>query len=314
MKHTRLKAAMAALALSACTAAPDMTAIQAERARPVQRYDITQALASNGRVIVAGTQSAAVLVSDDQGQRWTRITLSGASMIGLAACPDGSFVGIDFHHQVWSSDAAGKSWASVKLERPGVPLALTCDPKGRWWVAGSQSVIAMSDDRGAHWTVIDGKEDAQITALQFVDANVGYAAGEFGHVLATEDGGQTWTKRAPIAGEFYPYAMVFTSRDTGWVSGLAGQVLHTQDGGRTWAPQTNATHAPLYRLFAHRGVPYGVGAGGTVARLQGDAWQAVPYPDAGPAFIGAGASLDAQDALALGGPGALLRVISARTN
>ena len=95
MKHTRLKAAMAALALSACTAAPDMTAIQAERARPVQRYDITQALASNGRVIVAGTQSAAVLVSDDQGQRWTRIALSGASMIGLAACPDGSFVGID---------------------------------------------------------------------------------------------------------------------------------------------------------------------------------------------------------------------------
>lgn len=314
MENIWVKAAMVALALSACTAAPDMTAIQAEQARPVQRYDITQALASNAKVIVAGTQSGAVLVSDDQGQRWTRVALPGASVIGLAACPDGSFVGIDFHHRVWSADAAGKTWSSVKLEKPGVPLALSCDGQGRWWVAGSRSVIAMSADRGAHWQIYDGKEDAQITAIQFVDANTGYAAGEFGLVLATEDGGQTWTKRPAIAGEFYPYGLVFTSRDQGWVSGLAGQVLQTKDGARTWTPQVNATQAPLYRLFVHRGLPYGVGAGGTVARLQGDAWQALPYPDAGPAFIGAGVSLEAQDAVALGGPGALLRVISARTN
>jgi hypothetical protein len=74
----------------------------------------------------------------------------------------------------------------------------------------------------------------------------------------------------------------------GWASGIAGQILHTSDGGQTWTRQTNASRASLYRLFLHEGVPHGVGAGGVVARLEGDTWRTVPYPDAAPVFLGAG--------------------------
>ena len=58
----------------------------------------------------------------------------------------------------------------------------------------------------------------------------------------------------------------------------------------------------------------GPGAGGMVARLEHDAWQAVPYPDPLPMFFGAGASLPGQSALVAGSPGGLVRVIGSQAN
>ncbi len=303
--------AVLAVVLGGCTQAPDLSAIQAERAKPVQRYDITQALAANGQVIVGATQTGAALVSADAGKSWTRTQLGGASLIGLAACPDDSFVGIDFYRKVWSADARGGNWKSVALDKPRTPLAVTCDVANRWWVAGTHATLAVSADRGASWKVTDLNEDTQITALQFIDDKQGVAVGEFGLVLKSTDGGASWTKQAAVAGEFYPYAVYFASAGEGWMSGIAGQILHTQDGGASWKAQDNPTRAALYRLFAHQGQPYGVGAAGQVARYDkaSGAWQALAYTDAQPVFLGAGASLDKQAALVIGGPGGLIRAI-----
>lgn len=302
------------LGLASCSSEPDLSSVAAAGSLPVQRHNLVQALATNGQVVVAGTQSGVVLVSADQGANWRREPAPGASMLGLTACPDGSFVGIDFYSRVWSSDAAGKQWKSVKLERPHTPLAVACDAVGGWWVGGTGSVIAVSRDQGASWSVTDQGEDVQYTTLQFVDKDFGVATGEFGNVLVTEDGGASWAKRPPVPGDFYPYATLFANRNDGWTSGLAGQIMQTLDGGRTWQPQNNATGAPLYRLFMHNGVPYGVGAVGTVARLDGDTWRAVVYPAAIPASLGAGVSLAGPNALLIGGPAGLLRRVAAASN
>ena len=43
--------ASATTLLAACHAAPDLSGVASESAKPVQRYDTTQALASNGKVV-----------------------------------------------------------------------------------------------------------------------------------------------------------------------------------------------------------------------------------------------------------------------
>ena len=311
MYKVAIIAAAAALALVGCGNGPDLSAINAERQRPLQRYDIIESLAANDAVVVGASQAGAVVVSADQGRNWTRTALGAASVIGLATCPDESFVGADFDRRVWWADANGGNWKSVKLEKPRVPLAVACDSAGRWWVTGSGAAIAMSSDRGGHWTVTDLHEDTQFTTIQFVDKNHGFVLGEFGHVVATDDGGKRWKKIGRIDGDFYPYAALFKDAKEGWTSGIAGQTLHTADGGRHWAKMENATQAALYRLFLHEGRPYGVGAGGMVARVEGSAWQRVAYPDAAPVFLGAATSLnDKHSAIGVGGPGGLLRVIA----
>lgn len=302
--------AIAAVLIAGCSQGPDMSGIVAEKARTVHRYDITQAIASNGKVIVAATQNGAVLTSEDMGMSWKRTMLGNASLVDMTVCGDQGFVAIDHYHKVWSADSAGGNWKSVPLDMPRTPLAVACDKQGGWWVVGINSVISGSADRGASWKTTELGEDTQITTIQFLDEKNGIALGEFGLTVITDDGGATWKKGARMPGEFYPYAALFSSRNEGWVAGVAGQILHTADGGKTWNKQVNATRASLNRLFMHEGQPFGVGAGGIVARLDGSSWRAVPYTDPVPVFLGGGASLPEQSAIVIGGPGGLLRAVS----
>ncbi|MCB1889193.1 MAG: glycosyl hydrolase [Rhodocyclaceae bacterium] len=300
----------ASVALVGCSGEADLSLVRAEAARPIKRYDVVQSLASNDQVVAAGLQNGSVLVSGDSGQTWRREAVGNAAIVGMTACPDGTLLGIDFYSKVWHADASGGNWTPVSIEKPRVPLAVTCDGQGRWWIAGTRSRITVSSDRGATWQLTDLGEDAQITAIQFLDADFGVATAEFGMVFVTEDSGASWQRRPDMPAEFYPYDALYVSRDEGFVSGLAGQMLHTADGGQTWNPQSNATGAPLYRLFKVGNVLHGVGAGGVVARLEDDTWRAVPYPDPLPVFFAAGAPAAGQAAVVAGGPGGLLRVIA----
>lgn len=305
---------LAAVLLAACSQGPDMSGIVSERKRSLHRYDVGQAIASNGKAVVVGTQNGAVLVSSDQGVTWVRQSLGQVSLVDIAVCPDRGFVAIDHYHKVWSADADGKVWQSVKLDLPRTPLAVTCDSQGGWWVAGTNAVIAGSADQGKTWKATDLGEDTQITTIQFLGDKKGIALGEFGLSVVTEDGGKTWRKGAKIPGDFYPYAALFRDANEGWVSGIAGQIMHTRDGGKTWNKQANTTQASLNRLFMHDGVPFGVGNAGVVARLEGDSWRRVPYPDPLPMFLGGAASLPGQSAIVIGGPGGLLRAVGTANN
>ncbi len=306
--------AVAGSLLTACTQAPDMSGIAAERERSVKRYDISQAIATNGQVVVVGTQSGVALISSDKGATWKRQSLGQTSLVDIAVCADKTFIAIDHYHRVWSADADGQNWQSVKLEQPRTPLAVTCSPQGGWWVAGTNAVIAGSADKGKSWQVTDLGEDTQITTIQFVSDKQAVALGEFGITVTSDDGGATWKKGPKIPGDFYPYAALFRDAREGWVSGIAGQMLHTRDGGQTWQKQVNATQASLNRLFMHDGAPLAVGNGGVVARLEGDSWRNVPYPDPLPMFLGGGASLPGQAAIVIGGPGGLLRTVGTANN
>lgn len=250
----------ATLLLAACEHAPDLTAARARAAEPVQRYDTIQSLAGDAALVVAGTQSGAVLRSTDQGASWTRTALAGASLIGLERCPDGSFIALDFYHRVWSAPASAERWTAHALKDPANPLAIHCDPLGRWWVAGSRATLAVSADQGASWQTTSLKEDTQITTLQFVDARQGFALGEFGTVLESSDGGASWQRLAKIEGDFYPYAAWFRDGREGYASGLAGTMLATHDGGHHWVREDNASGAALYRLFVHGDEVWAAGA------------------------------------------------------
>lgn len=58
---------------------------------------------------------------------------------------------------------------------------------------GERGLILLSDDNGEHWRQAKVPVSAGLTAVQFVDADCGWAVGHAGVVLATCDGGQNWT-------------------------------------------------------------------------------------------------------------------------
>ncbi|MFL5331329.1 MAG: YCF48-related protein [Gemmataceae bacterium] len=98
-----------------------------------------------------------------------------------------------------SPDSAGRRYGFADL---GVPQSLLqqCDFHGvavlgtHIWVVGRPgTVIFHSADSGKTWQLQPTGQSVPLNAVQFLDADHGWAVGELGVVLATSDGGKTWT-------------------------------------------------------------------------------------------------------------------------
>jgi photosystem II stability/assembly factor-like uncharacterized protein len=95
----------------------------------------------------------------------------------------------------------GHSWQSPSAELPQFATnhfdfhaVAVAGP--RVWVAGSPGTLVFhSPDGGQNWLTASTGQTAPIRALHFVDADHGWAVGDFGHILATHDGGRTWQRQ-----------------------------------------------------------------------------------------------------------------------
>jgi photosystem II stability/assembly factor-like uncharacterized protein len=98
-----------------------------------------------------------------------------------------------------SQDSGGDRWGFADL-RLTPELAAACDFDSialvdqHVWVAGRPgSVVFHSADFGRTWETQATGQTMPLHALHFCDAMNGWAVGELGTVLATADGGHTWT-------------------------------------------------------------------------------------------------------------------------
>lgn len=62
------------------------------------------------------------------------------------------------------------------------------------WIAGSPgTLIFRTSDTGTSWEPVLSGTTATIRKITFVNSKIGFAVGDFGTILATEDGGRSWT-------------------------------------------------------------------------------------------------------------------------
>lgn len=101
--------------------------------------------------------------------------------------------------QILANDAlVGNSWTSLNTGL-STELASCIDFNAihgigdHLWVAGKPgSVLFHSKDEGKKWNIIKTNNNATLNAIFFIDKMNGWTAGEFGTILATTDGGNTW--------------------------------------------------------------------------------------------------------------------------
>lgn len=100
---------------------------------------------------------------------------------------------------------------------------------------GERGHVLLSDDQGRSWTQARVPSQQLLTAVYFVDDQHGWAVGHDAQILASTDGGSTWTlqfqdpaRQAPLLG------LWFHGVDHGLAVGAYGTLLATEDGGRHW--------------------------------------------------------------------------------
>jgi photosystem II stability/assembly factor-like uncharacterized protein len=164
--------------------------------------------------------------------------------------------------------------------------------------------VLYSDDAGASWAQAQSPVRSDLTAVQFVDSQHGFAVGHDGVVLGTSDGGRQWSKlldgrainaivlaqtersgnadllaearRNKQAGPDKPLLdLYFKNAREGFVVGAYNLILHTSNGGKTWQSWFDRTDNPrllnLYGIRSQNGVLFVAGEGGLLMRLDADA-------------------------------------------
>jgi photosystem II stability/assembly factor-like uncharacterized protein len=135
-----------------------------------------------------------------------------------------------------------------------------------------------------HWLPISGAPSASLGCVQFVNDHLGYACGEQGTILRTEDAGATWgalvSAEAPTG---TLTAIAFVDESLGIVVGEGGLWV-TRDAGASW---THALDTPWLQACAF--------ASPTTAMAAGDNMQVWRSTDAGDTWtqaqLGTGSTL-----------------------
>ncbi|HEX5104464.1 MAG TPA: YCF48-related protein [Pirellulaceae bacterium] len=100
------------------------------------------------------------------------------------------------------------------------------------------------------------REDAELTAVTFLNADRGWAVGDRGVIWHTIDGGRSW-KQQESGVTCRLESVQFLDSDNGWAAGgwtqpytheTHGVVLRTRDGGKTWQNTPGLTLPGLARL------------------------------------------------------------------
>jgi photosystem II stability/assembly factor-like uncharacterized protein len=178
--------------------------------------------------------------------------------------------------------------------------------------AGQRGHVVYSDDRGRTWAQAEVPVSSDLTSLAFPTAQRGWAVGHDGVILATVDGGRTWTKQldgrqiSPLLtaavtakgladsvreqisflaqkGADLPLLDVwFDDQKSGFAVGAFNLILRTTDGGATWAPWLDRVENPkglhLYSVRRAAGALWIAGEQGLLLKLDPAEQRFLPCP------------------------------------
>ncbi len=190
-----------------------------------------------------------------------------AALFGLGF-DGGKGVAVGAGGMIYESDDAGASW-KPNLQTETQLALLAVDRRGSHTIAVGQMGAVLVEDSPGVWKKYDSGLEHRLLTVSVNSSGLAFAAGEFGTVAKSSDGGHTWTVAAPDwaamadkdtfgTGEPTIYAAHVSEAGEVTIAGEFGVIMRSSDAGATWhAVRPIQSKAPT--IFAMQIVPKGEG-------------------------------------------------------
>jgi photosystem II stability/assembly factor-like uncharacterized protein len=254
----------------------------------------------DGNAGVICGQAGTVLVTGDGGKTWEQIETPRALALFKMSFADkniGCAVG-DRSYVIQTSNG-GVTWQEATILQ-GSPVQKSGQNQQSGDTSSSESGGEGSSEQGS------GKEFI-LYGVSLADSRVGYAVGEFGTFIKTEDGGKTWTAgTVPEAGGKSLFTVCAETAQKVWVAGIDGIMLVTEDGGAHWKPVQLPVKKHIFDVKIKEGHGWAVGKEGIylVSEDGGTSWKQV---DIGARFYLQGICINSDYGMIVGAHGWILR-------
>jgi photosystem II stability/assembly factor-like uncharacterized protein len=155
----------------------------------------------------------------------------------------------------------GLTWSKQSSDTEAYLLSVHFVNERQGWAVGDDDTIVATADGGLTWS----DQSSQLTvsrpqgnpfggnsrilgSVHFVNERQGWAVGWYGTIVATEDGGLTWSQQNSGTGKFLR-SVHFVNERQGWAVSGYGPIVATTDGGLTWSTQSSGTYADLASVY-----------------------------------------------------------------
>ncbi len=237
---------------------------------------------------VADYAPAKIWHSTDGGSTWAvSTTMEGATITDLAASASGECYASgqtqglgDWEGFVLHTTDDGATWKQEYSDETVKPQAIDFSSSTAIAV-GAGGFFLTRDASTGTWSQTAPGVRANLTHVQFLNANLGWAVGWKSTILRTIDGGRTWSA-ASVPGGISLESIDMVTKKIGWAVGCSGPhvpyadldagygavVLKTTDGGLHWKFQIDRATSPgLAGVdFFNTKIGMAVGSDGLVVR------------------------------------------------
>jgi len=221
-------------------------------------------------------QYGTVLKTTDGGKSWNyqKSGVNDHLMSVFAVSPEIAWSVGELGSVIHTIDG-GKTWGEAKTWTKYFYSDVHFVTPQEGWIVGEFESIFHTTDGGATWKKVNGGEPEPIdfsqlasgelvsadfgieeevytlNSVYFIDKEHGWAAGEYGVIIATIDGGKTWNKQK--SGTDHSLMDIeFVTPEFGITVGLDSIILKTLDGGQTWTKEKPTVKTHYYAVTFRR--------------------------------------------------------------
>jgi photosystem II stability/assembly factor-like uncharacterized protein len=233
----------------------------------------------------------------DGGETWERQDANTKRPLLTISCLDARTAWIAGKEGiVFATTDAGTTWTEVKTGSSRHIFSLVFTDGERGHGVGDFGTMIHTEDGGKTWTVTrvppeiglpesafdTGVDpgDINLYAISYGDRDHLWIVGEFGTIMASEDGGRTFKQQhGPV--ESTLFGVFFADAKRGWAVGMDNVILHTEDGGVNWLVQpAPVSQRSYYDVFIRGQNGWIVGNSGTVLKSSdgGASWTLESLP------------------------------------